>query len=66
MAKAKTGDILCCNECGLVVEVKEVCACDECEIICCEAPMQKKEKKPAEGKKSIGSRRSGSCGRLMP
>lgn len=43
MAKAKKGERLSCNVCGLVVVVDEACGCEATEIICCSEPM-------AEGK----------------
>ena len=39
MAKAKKGDYLSCNECGLVVTVDEACGCATADIICCDTPM---------------------------
>jgi hypothetical protein len=39
MAKAKKGDYLSCNECGLVVVVDEACGCAAAEVICCGEPM---------------------------
>lgn len=39
MAKAKKGDYLSCNECGLVVTVDEACGCATADIICCGTPM---------------------------
>jgi hypothetical protein len=40
MAK-KTGDEYKCDECGLVVIVREPCECDEsCELVCCQEPMK--------------------------
>lgn len=39
MAKAKKGDLLSCEVCGLVVAVDEGCGCDTAEIICCGEPM---------------------------
>ncbi|MBM4333103.1 MAG: hypothetical protein FJ117_18115 [Deltaproteobacteria bacterium] len=45
VAKGKTnpGDVYACQVCGLAVTVDEVCGCIEaCDIICCQAPMQKK------------------------
>jgi hypothetical protein len=41
MAKAKTGDRYVCDECGLIISVDEACGCETCEIICCDAPMEK-------------------------
>jgi hypothetical protein len=42
MAKAKKGDRMGCNVCGLVVSVDEACGCETAEIICCDKPMVKK------------------------
>ncbi|HOG18189.1 MAG: hypothetical protein A4E73_02679 [Syntrophaceae bacterium PtaU1.Bin231] len=41
MAKAKKGDYLSCNECGLVMVVDEACGCAEADVICCDVPMKK-------------------------
>jgi hypothetical protein len=41
MAKAKKGDYMSCNECGLVLVVDEACGCAEADVICCDAPMKK-------------------------
>ena len=43
----KKGEQYKCEECGLVVLVQDDCGCQECDIICCGAPMkQVKEAKP--------------------
>jgi hypothetical protein len=39
MAKAKKGDNLSCEVCGLVLVVDETCGCGEMDILCCEKPM---------------------------
>lgn len=39
MAKAKKGDYLSCDACGLVVVVDEACGCAAAEVICCDKPM---------------------------
>ena len=39
MAKAKKGDYLSCEVCGLVVVVDEGCGCASTELLCCEKPM---------------------------
>ena len=49
MAKAKKGDYLSCEVCGLVVVVDEACGCAAAEILCCKKPMAKG--KPAAMKK---------------
>jgi hypothetical protein len=44
MEPVKTGQILCCDNCG--VELKVVKDCDStcvCNIICCDQPMRLKE-----------------------
>ncbi|MHC4510716.1 MAG: hypothetical protein ACYTAO_17470 [Planctomycetota bacterium] len=44
MEPVKSGQILCCDTCG--VELKVIKDCDEtcaCNIICCEQPMRIKE-----------------------
>jgi hypothetical protein len=41
MAKAKKGDYLSCDVCGLVVVVDEACGCAAAEILCCDKPMGK-------------------------
>jgi len=41
MAKAKKGDYMTCNECGLVLVVDEACGCAAADVICCDAPMKK-------------------------
>ncbi len=57
MAKAKKGEYLSCNECGLVVVVDEACGCATAEVICCDTPMApgkaaaNKAKKKAAAKK---------------
>lgn len=52
MAKKK-GEKYRCEECGFVVLVEDVCGCEDCDVICCGAPMkQVKEEKPKTKKKS--------------
>jgi hypothetical protein len=42
----KKGEKYKCEECGLVILVEDVCGCDDCDIVCCGAPMkQVKEQK---------------------
>jgi hypothetical protein len=44
----KKGERYKCEECGLVVLVEDVCGCEDCDVICCGAPMQQvKAEKPA-------------------
>jgi hypothetical protein len=55
MSKAKTGDVLSCEVCGLTVIVDEECGCAAVGVICCEEPMINKgpaapKKKPAAKK----------------
>jgi len=43
----KKGEKYKCDECGLVVLVEDVCGCEDCDVVCCGAPMkQVKEEKP--------------------
>jgi hypothetical protein len=43
----KKGEKYKCEECGLVVLVEDPCGCEDCDIICCGAPLkQVKEEKP--------------------
>jgi type IV secretory pathway VirB10-like protein len=43
-AKARKGDRLYCEVCGLAVSVDETCGCAEaCDIICCGREMQPKK-----------------------
>ena len=39
MSRAKAGDVLSCEVCGLKVIVDEECGCATIDIICCEEPM---------------------------
>ena len=50
MAKAKKGDLLSCQVCGLIVTVDEACNCAVSEILCCDEPM-------AKGKMAAGKAR---------
>jgi hypothetical protein len=36
----KKGEKYKCEECGLVVLVEDVCGCEDCDIVCCGAPMK--------------------------
>lgn len=40
MSRAKVGDVLSCEVCGLAVIVDEDCGCATIDLICCEEPMQ--------------------------
>jgi len=61
MAKMKVGDVFCCDGCGLIVEVRDPCTCDACDLICCEMPMKKKEEQPESSEESPSSQASGPC-----
>ena len=39
MSRAKSGDVLSCEVCGLAVIVDEECGCATIDLICCEEPM---------------------------
>ncbi len=39
MSRAKAGDVLGCEVCGLKVVVSEECGCATIDLICCEEPM---------------------------
>jgi outer membrane biosynthesis protein TonB len=39
MSRAKAGDVLSCEVCGLAVIVDEECGCAPIDLICCEEPM---------------------------
>lgn len=39
MSRAKAGDVLSCEVCGLKVIVDEECGCATIDLICCEEPM---------------------------
>ncbi len=51
MAKKK-GERYKCDECGLVLLVEDECGCDDCDVVCCGAPMKpfKVEKKTVMAK----------------
>ena len=36
----KKGEKYKCDECGLVIVVEDVCGCDDCDVVCCGAPMK--------------------------
>jgi hypothetical protein len=36
----KKGEKYKCEDCGLVVLVEDVCGCEDCDIVCCGAPMK--------------------------
>lgn len=53
MAKARKGDYLSCEVCGLGLVVDKGCGCEVTEVVCCSKPMVKvkKTKKPASKEK---------------
>jgi Desulfoferrodoxin, N-terminal domain len=36
----KKGEKYKCEDCGLIVVVEDDCGCEECDIVCCGAPMK--------------------------
>jgi hypothetical protein len=42
----KKGEKYKCDECGLVVLVQDACGCEQCDIVCCGAPMKQIKEKP--------------------
>ena len=56
MVKKKKGEKYECEECGLVIVVEEVCGCDDCLVVCCEAPMSKVVKKAPAKKKLVAKK----------
>jgi hypothetical protein len=47
----KKGERYKCDECGLVVLVEDICGCEDCDVICCGAPMKQfKEKSASKAK----------------
>ena len=57
MAKAKKGEYLSCNECGLVVVVDEACGCATAEVICCDEPMTPGKAAANKAKKKAGAKK---------
>jgi len=53
MSRAKAGDVLSCEVCGLAVIVDEECGCATIDLICCEEPMVNVG--PAKPKKIIAA-----------
>ncbi len=49
MAKKK-GERYKCDTCGLVVLVEDVCGCNDCDIVCCAAPMKQVKEEKAKPK----------------
>jgi hypothetical protein len=50
MSRAKKGDVLSCEVCGLSVIVDEECGCPTIGVICCEEPMINKGPAPPKKK----------------
>ncbi|HDQ03401.1 MAG TPA: hypothetical protein ENN23_02355 [Deltaproteobacteria bacterium] len=50
MARARTGDVLYCEVCGLTVIVDEECGCADTGVICCEETMINKGPAPSKPK----------------
>lgn len=46
----KKGERYKCDICGLVVLVEDDCGCNDCDIVCCAAPMKLVEKEKAKPK----------------
>jgi hypothetical protein len=46
----KKGEKYKCEECGLVVLVEDPCACEPCDIVCCNVPMKPVKEKKAKAK----------------
>ncbi len=57
MAKAKKGDLLSCNVCGLVVTVDEACGCASADVICCAKPMVPGKAAANRAKKKAGAKK---------
>jgi hypothetical protein len=53
MSRAKAGDVLSCEVCGLAVIVDEECGCATIDLICCEEPMVNMG--PAKPKKIVAA-----------
>ena len=50
MTKLKTGDLLCCEVCGLTLVVDEECGCVFADVLCCDEPMINKGPAPPKKK----------------
>jgi hypothetical protein len=46
----KKGEEYKCEECGLVVVVQDPCACEPCDLICCNVPMKPAKETKAKSK----------------
>lgn len=53
MSRAKKGDILYCEVCGLEVIVEEECGCANVGVICYEEPMINKGPAPPKKKPAV-------------
>ena len=53
MSKARTGDVLSCEVCGLTVIVDEECGCAAVGVVCCEEPMVNKGPAPPKKKPAV-------------
>ena len=53
MSRAKKGDLLCCEVCGLAAIVEEECGCANVGVLCCEEPMINKGPAPPKKKTAI-------------
>jgi len=56
MARARKGDILYCEVCGLTLIVEEECGCASMGVMCCEEPMI--DKGPAPPKKKPATKKA--------
>jgi hypothetical protein len=57
MAKAKKGDYLSCEACGLVVVVDEGCGCAVTELLCCKKPMVRVKASAGRVKKQAAAKK---------
>ena len=64
MSRAKTGDVLSCEVCGLTVIVDEECGCAAVGVTCCEEPMVNKG--PAAPKKRAAAKKSKPAAKKKP
>ena len=60
-ALVKRGDKFRCMDCGIIIEISELCDCEMCDLICCDLPMvfvkeEEPRKKAKVGKKSAKKR----------
>jgi hypothetical protein len=59
MAKAKKGDNLSCEVCGLVLVVDETCGCDAVAVVCCDQPMASGKMAANRAKKHAAAKKPG-------